>query len=69
MGNYPSHQRARGGCKVSWLIYADKADAERAATIARREAKRKWQMGYDFGYQSPGNITTTEDGMFEVCIP
>jgi len=69
MGNYPSHQRARSGCKVSWLVYADKADAEQAAAVARKEARRLDGLGYDFGYQAPGRITTTPDGMFEVCIP
>jgi len=69
MGNYPKPVRERGGCKVSWMIYADKTDAEKAAAVAKREAQRLSGLGYDFGYQSPGWITKTSDGLFEVCIP
>jgi hypothetical protein len=69
MGNYPKPVRKRGGCKVSWFVYAEKTAAEQAAEVARKEARRLDVLGYDFGYQAPGRITTTPDGLFEVCIP
>lgn len=58
-----------GGCKVSWLTYATREDAEVASGFAAREAHRKAGLGYDFGYQSPGSITEHEDGTFTVVWP
>lgn len=66
---YPQHLGVRSGCKVGWLLYADRGIAEKAAEVARWNAKIYAGLGYDFGYQSPGNITETKDGKFEVCIP
>lgn len=47
----------RSGCKVGWDTYDDETEAKAAAEAARVEAARKWNLGYDFGYQVPGGIT------------
>lgn len=67
--DYPKCDRYDDGCKVCWRIYKDGKDARRAAQIARKEARHKELRGYDFGYQSPGTITTLSDGSFSVCCP
>ncbi len=46
----------RGGCKVAWETYDDKAEADAAAARASEERDRKAALGYDFGYQWPGSI-------------
>jgi hypothetical protein len=66
---YPAEQRARSGCKVGWLIYDKRSDAELAAKAAEHNGRIKEQLGYDFGYCSPGNIRVLENGQFEVTIP
>jgi hypothetical protein len=76
---YPQHQAVRGGGKVSWLYYADREDAEKAAAAARVNAEILAQRGYDFGFQEPGAIDQIGDvpdpswekyvGLYEVCIP
>ena len=65
---YPKALFTRGGCKVSWMYFADREDAEKASEVARKEAVFVSNLGYDFGYCSPGSITETKDG-YEVCIP
>jgi hypothetical protein len=47
----------RGGCKVAWETYDDEAEALAASEKAKVEAERKAKLGYDFGYQSPGQIS------------
>ena len=71
---YPEYQALRSGCKVSWYYYAKKEDAEAAAEAARWNAQVQWNLGYDFGYQSPGSSIQQSDwaeykGLWEVCIP
>ncbi len=65
---YPKEDDFRGGCKVSWLIYSDKAVAEEAAKAAKHNARIDAARGYDFGFQSPGSIDERKDGRYEVCI-
>lgn len=48
--------RQDSGCKVGWVTYDDKAEAEAAAVKAREEAVAMAARGYDFGYQSPGEV-------------
>lgn len=69
--DYPEAIRRRGGCKVSWLYYADKATAEKAAKIAEHNARILEGRGYDFGYCCPGTIRQIPDSAapYEVCIP
>ena len=67
--SYPPPLSQRSGCKVGWLIYASKTEAEAAAKFAVVEASRREAEGYDFGYCAPGSITELKDGTFEVCIP
>lgn len=66
---YPTPDDMRSGAKVGWYIYIDQAKAVECAILARERASLKAMQGYDFGYQSPGRITTLQDGRFEVCIP
>lgn len=66
---YPeNHISMRVGIKVSWRTYAKRADAEKAAEAARWNAAIQSDLGYDFGYQSPGWIDEKADG-FEVTLP
>lgn len=70
--DYPAGQGYRGGCKVAWLFYTSRENAEAAAEIAKTRARRKEEQGYDWGYQMPGEIRETKcDGVagFEVTIP
>jgi hypothetical protein len=39
------------------------------AEAAKHNAEICWNLGYDFGYCSPGSITELDDGRYEVCIP
>jgi len=58
------------GCKVGWAIYRLKSDADRVARQAKKDAKKKVAIGYDFGYQSPGKVTKDSDGLgYLVCLP
>jgi hypothetical protein len=59
--------RRRGGCKVYWMVFADKATAEECRKWALVEADIRERQGYDAGYCSPGSIRQVEDG-YEVCI-
>ena len=66
---YPEAVKTTVGHKVSWNAYADREKAELAAQTAEHNARIAASEGYDFGYCCPGNITVTEDGLFEVCLP
>jgi hypothetical protein len=76
---YPDWQDRRDGCKVSWLYYKEKWDAEAASKVAVKEGQYMAGLGYDFGYCAPGYITEVEHRrdaggtdlgrMYEVCIP
>lgn len=66
---YPEPVRTRSGGKVGWHYYTDRAQAEACSAAALHNARIQMQAGYDFGYCSPGGITETSDGLFEVCIP
>jgi len=78
---YPTPDARRGGCKVSWHYYADKAKADKCAEAARHNAVIAEREGFDFGYCAPGSLTRIPatagikhggvdvSGMFEVCLP
>lgn len=73
---YPKYQDSRSGIKVSWYFYESREDAEKASKAARHNAIRLEQQGYDWGYQSPGQIKEIKPGGwygdktgFEVTIP
>ena len=74
---YPKHDGLRSGCKVGWYYYRKREDAEKASEAARHNAAIQWELGYDFGYCSPGSIMLVEPGrgpqeylgMWEVCRP
>lgn len=68
-GHYPTPVSQRSGCKVGWMTFATKADAEKCARAARLEAKRQAENGYDFGYCTPGSIEKIGADRWEVCIP
>lgn len=77
--DYPDYQQLRSGIKVSWYYYASEADAKKASEAARHNAQIQWNLGYDFGYQSPGHVVLMGNpepygrkelaGLYEVCIP
>ena len=67
--SYPVQDGTRVGCKVSWYIYAEREDAEKASKAAKHNAVVQEAFGYDFGYCAPGSIAKLADGRFEVCIP
>ena len=67
---YPENTvRERSGCKVGWRTYATREEAEVCSEAAKHNAKLDAALGYDFGYQAPGSISTNSDGTFTVCIP
>jgi hypothetical protein len=66
---YPKEQAYRGGCKVSWLTYDKREDAEEASRIAISERDHLWGLGYDFGWCLPGEIVETSGGKFVVTVP
>jgi hypothetical protein len=65
---YPTPVDRRGGCKVSWNYYDNEADAKQASAVAIQEAEYVAELGYDFGYCSPGSIALV-NGRYEVCLP
>lgn len=67
--DYPAFVSRRSGCKVSWLRYKTLTEAEECAKAARHNAVIVANLGYDFGYQSPGEITQMDNGLYEVVIP
>lgn len=64
----PTPVRVRGGCKVGWKTYTTRREAEIAAKYAAKLADWKADLGFDFGWQSPGSIEEVPGG-FEVCFP
>lgn len=70
--DYPAPEFRRNGCKVSWLYYEDRTQAEQAAKLAIEAGHKAADLGYDFGYCVPGTTRECEGdikGLFEVCIP
>jgi hypothetical protein len=70
---YPKAQARRTGGKVSWLYYKTLRTALKASKIARDDADRQAEMGYDFGFCTPGHVELVEKGehagLYEVTIP
>jgi hypothetical protein len=73
---YPTPDGGRCGCKVSWNYYRDEQKAKQAAEAASHNADILWARGYDFGYQTPGQIVQMKDewggefvGMWQVTLP
>lgn len=66
---YPEPVRTRSGAKVGWNYYTDKTAAEECSAAAQHNAGIKWELGYDFGYCSPGSIKKLDSGEYEVCLP
>lgn len=66
---YPPALREESGSKVGWRHYTTQAEAKVAAQVALREAEQLEALGYDWGYQSPGQITVAADGTYCVCVP
>ena len=65
----PVSVRSRTGNKVSWFYYATLEQAQIASQWAAAQAEWYWQLGFDYGYCSPGSIRETDDQLFEVCFP
>lgn len=67
---YPTPISMRSGAKVSWYDYDNLDDAKRASDIAKQIRDYKWDLGYDFGWLIPGDITSDRDGTrWTVVIP
>lgn len=58
---------------MRFLYFRDEKKAKAASRIAIKIAKEKRELGYEFGYRTPGEITYYADGMYahmwEVVIP
>ena len=71
--NYPKEDAYRGGCRVSWNYYKNKAKAEKCAAIAKANAQILSREGYDFGFCMPGSVykipSGEHEGKYEVCLP
>lgn len=59
----------RSGCKVSWAIYEREEDARAKSKFAIREAELCEELGYDFGYMTPGDVRQLSNGHWEVVLP
>jgi hypothetical protein len=59
----------RFGNKVGWRIYATQKEANKDSAIAVKEAYRLALVGYDYGYQFPGEVKQLEDGTWQLCVP
>lgn len=66
--DYPKYDGMECGCKVSWYFYKDRDEAERASSVARKNAVIYSRLGYDFGYCSPGSIEKVGE-LWKVCVP
>ena len=73
MVKYPKPDAYRSGSKVAFHYYKDPEVAKEAAAIAANEAERLEQIGYDFGFRTPGAMTYCHignyAGMTEVVVP
>lgn len=69
---YPEAQEYKGGCKVGWRYYVSLDDAQAASEVAVREGMYKADLGFDYGYCSPGSIEKVEclgQTLYKVCVP
>lgn len=48
------------GCKVGWEIYDNEAEAQARVPEVVKDAQRKYEQGYDFGYCVPGEVRHAE---------
>ena len=69
--DYPKSQNTETGCKVGWKTYGydEWVLANVCSEAAKHNAKIQENLGYDFGYCSPGSIEVLSDGRYKVCIP
>jgi hypothetical protein len=73
--HYPTPQAKDCGCKVSWNGYTSEADAKPCSEAARHNGRILEAQGYDFGYQSPGEIRGPDNsanrlpGYYTVTLP
>ena len=65
----PAAVSTDGGCKVIWARYATATEARLAARFAVRAAAERAELGYDFGWQVPGEITERANGEWGVIWP
>ncbi len=52
------------GCKVGWLKFATRAEAEAWLPEVEASASRKMAAGHDFGWSRPGEIRENDAGEF-----
>lgn len=58
----------RDGCKVSWETFRTLREARVRAKSARKQANALELKGFDWGFQSPGQIRKVDNG-YEVTCP
>lgn len=46
----------QSGCKVGWAYYSTEAEATERSKVESERRDRKFEQGYDFGYQWPGTV-------------
>ena len=56
----PKPLRTKSGCKVGWMFFATREEAEAWLPAVEKTASAKAARGYDFGYSRPGVITEIE---------
>lgn len=66
---YPKPLKQESGCKVGWMFYATREEAEECSRIAQEEAAHKSNIGYDFGWSWPGSIEKMQSGTWRVTVP
>ena len=59
--DYPAELKYQSGNKVDWRFYDSFDNAQKAAAVAREDAKEQRSQGYDFGYHQIGAIETSMD--------
>jgi hypothetical protein len=69
MSKAPKILWERSGCKVGWIAFATREDAESYVEGVRQRAAEMAADGYDFGYCVPGQISKNAKGEFVLVIP
>lgn len=57
------------GCKVGWLTFDNEAEARECAARAKVEARQMEARGYDWGFQTPGEVRENRPGEWTVTTP
>jgi hypothetical protein len=74
MKEYPEAVENDCGCKVGWLFFDNEEDAKACGIAAEHNANILESQGYDFGFQSPGEVLApnsvhNQSSLWKVTIP